>query len=377
MIQRFLIAIVFSFTGCAISIAQPVNKDDINRCIDYVNCRYTQIYIEFNFNTLSENCKQIYDKSIKKELSSTSLHQDTMNFRKLTELLKDSCWNNIRNEICHKIDLRKGISHKEAQEKLIDSITSINDIKALSDIPLINILKREIQITLKGYFNTITQNKNESIHNDITDIQINNILRWIKNPLVWSCTFIIIIFITILSYIISLVNKPGRYKKSQHESQTTTKQNDSSYKKTSTNSNVCITTNESNHIKNKQKGESISKTNPQSEENPKDAYIDISYVASDTSLKYEYLRTAHDGIFRRKFSNPNTCYFRCWETSQGTFLFEFSGNEEYAIANESAILENICEIQRESNSPTHIQTMIQGELDENLKVIKKTTIKLY
>jgi hypothetical protein len=92
-------------------------------------------------------------------------------------------------------------------------------------------------------------------------------------------------------------------------------------------------------------------------------------------LRYDYLEAANSGQFRRLLSTDEKCFFRTWE-EDGIRKFEFHGNVDKALANINAIFDETCEIEGKQNGATNIINVEPGIIDNNLKVEKKSKIKL-
>lgn len=91
--------------------------------------------------------------------------------------------------------------------------------------------------------------------------------------------------------------------------------------------------------------------------------------------KYKYMQAAVEGRFIKLLSSEEKCFFRTWE-EHGERKYEFYGNVNKALANINAIFDDVCEIEGKQNGATNIENIAPGIIDENLKILKKATIKL-
>lgn len=91
--------------------------------------------------------------------------------------------------------------------------------------------------------------------------------------------------------------------------------------------------------------------------------------------KYKYMQAAVEGRFLKLLTSEEKCFFRTWE-EQGKRKYEFYGNVNKALANINAIFDDVCEIEGKQNGATNIENIAPGIIDENLKIVKKATIKL-
>lgn len=114
---------------------------------------------------------------------------------------------------------------------------------------------------------------------------------------------------------------------------------------------------------------------------PKDSNSDKESVSDknddiiETECKYKFMQAAVEGRFLKLLTTSEKCFFRTWE-ERGERKYEFYGNEKKALANINAIFDDVCVIEGKQNGATVIENLSPGILDENLKIVKKATIKL-
>ena len=91
--------------------------------------------------------------------------------------------------------------------------------------------------------------------------------------------------------------------------------------------------------------------------------------------KYNYMQAAVNGRFLKLLTSDEKCFFRTW-IEHGERKYEFYGNVNKALANINAIFDDVCEIEGKQNGATNIENIAPGIIDDNLKIVKKATIKL-
>lgn len=98
-------------------------------------------------------------------------------------------------------------------------------------------------------------------------------------------------------------------------------------------------------------------------------------VFASFSPKYDFLEAAIGGKFLKLLPSDEKCFFRTWEEN-GVRKFEFHGNVVNALANFNAVFDDVCEIEGKQNGATQITNVEPGILNSQLKVEKKSKIKL-
>lgn len=97
----------------------------------------------------------------------------------------------------------------------------------------------------------------------------------------------------------------------------------------------------------------------------------------DLKNKYKYLIPAYQGKFPKMFDESSgKTRFRCW-LEDNVWHFEFHGDLKKAIENYNATFDETCIVEGSYKGATRYKTETPGTLDENLKILTKSVIRLY
>lgn len=93
--------------------------------------------------------------------------------------------------------------------------------------------------------------------------------------------------------------------------------------------------------------------------------------------EYKYLAPSYQGKFNKLLDEPSgKTRFRCWMENDG-WHFEFHGDLKNAIENYNATFDETCIVEGTHNGATQYEIKKSGTLDKDLRILTKSTIRLY
>lgn len=154
--KQILVLVSFAFFCNTWVIAQKkISKADFEQLVDYSNCKYVQAFIE-KYDIGKTSYSEIYETKVKPELDNVSLTNlsTVLSFKKLEELLS---YNTVVLDLAKTINVKKS---KFDESKNADSLISLLKIKSWKKVDLSK-TSVKIQNELMTKYN-LTQIKNNS-----------------------------------------------------------------------------------------------------------------------------------------------------------------------------------------------------------------------
>jgi len=408
MKQIILLSCVFLYS--TFSIAQKtIKKEDFEHLVDYANCKYVQAFIEQN-DTGKPYYTDIYKVKVKPELEKVSLANFTtiLNFGKLEELLSD---NTLVLELAKKINDRKSKFDKfKDDESLISSLKAkswgkidLNKtaIKLQSEIfkkynlAQVSKISKEPEKKVENAQKTVAsiqdndtaiikeseskvenaqtivaelQNlklKMDSLEQQYKELRDNRITGLYSSFNSFRIIFFVVIgFLIIVNILIYFLLKNLLLReyiiKQVIESKRIEEKFNPKNKNQPNNITKSYTLNEKDIDTIVDRVLECKRLNEKETHQQQKPTINENIEPSKSSVKY--LKGKSGKIFNRIDNSPENSFFRLYNETENTALFEFYGNEAEAIA-KRIFSEDICNIVSGSYQNAHsVKTNKPGKI---------------
>ncbi|MDR1553493.1 MAG: hypothetical protein LBS69_08545 [Prevotellaceae bacterium] len=382
------VLLLYCISGIS-GMAQPkIDEQSFEDLVDYVNCKYTQAYIETVRNIPKEkvNIKK-YDDSIKPKLANNTI-SNPIKFEYLSRLLKANGWSDTEKNLFAKINERKNQFDKLLEcDQQIDLLLKLDgpfDEKLKS---VTSELRQELikQFCASGNVQVAGPPKqNRDSGSAVKSGQKNDF----GNSKLLLLLIVIIIVLAAGNIAVSLVlwqriktSSTANYRNIKD----ILKQNLTSIegiksilqrldqKLTSVEGKI-----QPSGEKLQQSGQQTEQCQPPSNDKPIIAHEPIEDVPANSNVKYIKLKA---GVYlsQESDSKNDDCRFRLFDINGNIAKFEFCGDEQEAIVNKNAFFDKVCEDINYTGYAKHIENLAPGEVqrqsDGRWQVVKKATIR--
>lgn len=354
-------------------------KPDWSKLVDYVNCKYVEVYIE-SVRKIPAEAKNIekYEENLQDKLKSSTLF-NPLSFDSLSFLLKQNGWSGTEEKLASKINEKKDFPDPEKTIPNLISTSSLSDVFR----SILESKRKEIEEELHKHYRVKTQKG--------APILVNNEISKENND---NSFFGIVLLVGLLNAITLLVLALFVIKRtSENRIKQITYNSQRLEQKFALKNDFTHSESEKNIIELNKKITELEKTiqsikiNVEENKNRTEKYYENAPASNvllekapwnNENSKLTYLKTAKQGVFSTSFDEPSGCFFKVFEIRATEAKFEFCGNEAEAIANRDAIFDNVCETYGIANSAKKIRNEEFGIVefqDGKWKVIKKAKIK--
>jgi len=393
--KRIILIWVIHFFINLSGLAQEIDQNTYNKLVDYVNCMYTDAYIESQTSSGSEMHNiAVYHSKFKEKIQQCS-PEKPVEFEVLSKWLKENGWASTEQKLVQIINNKKKQNNNE-NKNTDQIISSLLDTKCLTQrfSEILSDTKARLELELRTKYKSSTQQEstnsqaaNHPINVSSPDNQADKSSQTtISLTALWVVLtilgiFLILLFILLLSRTSSEHINNTSYSSKRLESKFILKSEPQLEHKSVVQYNLEVV----NRILEIEKNVSnLSEVVQTLLEQQKSIIIDP--IGKAQQLNYDqpnqnnvkFLKTAPSGIFNNVFENSSGCYFKLFDSNGNEAKFEFSGNIEEAIANRNAIFDETSEPFDPPKDATKIVTVVPGSVvfqNGKWKITTKARIK--
>jgi hypothetical protein len=361
-----VLSVLLSYCISGAAQQQEIDSATFCRLVDYVNCKYTEAYIDaYIKNKPARNDVKKYNKNIKPELRKCTIEKP-IKFEEFSQLLKNNEWTTTENTLSIKIN--------EKKQKFAEfSRSDLNGrIKILIELDNVNasIISEAVKATVKTTVEQELQKLQKFLTPENTQGTTTTSDTTSPPPHQEDWKFWIIIAGIILSIVIHIIvfgwllkyEKKQDYEKSDDKLLEHLKKIERKLQ---------MVEEELQQLKNL----------PQTDS--KQPIINVSQDVPENipvvEFNVKYLKMKSGDYLSQESDSQENCKFKLFDINGDTAKFEFCGNEQDAIANKNATFDTVCEDSNYVANATHIENLEPGEVrrqpDGKWKVIKKAKIK--
>lgn len=362
MRRVFIFILIVLLPGIATIAQKPIDKNEFDKLVDFVSCKYTNVYIQ---KVGRGNDSIVYQKNIKPKLEKSTL-EEHLSTDELYKLLKENSWGQTADNL---VKLRKdkkqfsAVSDK-SNDEIIRYIVDIGGkYKDYIGDSVINGLTKELltkyPVAQQAVVKAEETTPQSTVYNQVRPS--SNFWLWavlIASNLLWMA---LIVFFS-KEYIKHVTYRSKRLEekfKLNSETETTDNQNVKAQLK-----------NLVEKIKNvedkiSEQNDAISRIQQRNfnEFNGNRSDFDSTKQEIEERPFIKYLKSEPGKIFRESQS-PEGCFFRLRNERDYTAQFEFCGDEKKAIA-QRIFIDEISVIVSGNYAHTHVKTVSMGDLRRN------------